>query len=756
MRRRAGRAWLAAAGILAAALVVGTTLTVSVSLSGGFGRAADRADLPDLTVKFDERSREDVVDRLGSLPNLQTLRFRTELTRVRIEANGKHSHRGAIHVVEPGRRGYAIVSGRDVRGEDEVVVERGVAREWDVALGDTVRIFDDGELRVVGIGLSPDNVAFPLAAVPRVYVDARAIDPRFRPLPVNVALAWLNDEDREDVTLAQARAVSFGLADLSFATRAGLQVLIGQAAGIVIALLIAFSLVAVATAGVMLGASARSEVARRLPSLGVERAVGFSRGAIVLAQARRGALVAAPAAAAGLAIGAFAVAGPSDDLLAALNEVGPGSDILWWLAGAWLGIVALVAAASAWPAWRAMGAPVAALLRGGELATSARLRSRRRREIAPEAQLAGRSRPSGLLALGARLAAARRGRWGATVVVLAAAAATLLLLLSLASLLVALRDDPGTVGKRYAFTAQIGEEAVPDIKRLPGVADAAPRWRVDGSAAFALGQQVRVVAFPSGDEEFEAPPLAEGRRRSAPDEAEVGVGLADALGLSPGATLAVALPGGEEVRLRVAGVVRALENEGRVAFVRSEPLAARGILGDPQVAVRLTPGADRGRVSRGLRELGARPSEATAATTKNRAFLGVLATVLRIVALTVGLVCLVVLAQTLVLTARERRQTLALLRTVGGGRAALIRVLGGACAVVLVPAALLGVALEWLVLGPAVASLAAGYAGLALTPSAGQVALALGALVVLGAIAVVWVAARVERQAVVTGLREEA
>ena len=172
--------------------------------------------------------------------------------------------------------------------------------------------------------------------------------------------------------------------------------------------------------------------------------------------------------------------------------------------------------------------------------------------------------------------------------------------------------------------------------------------------------------------------------------------------------------------------------------------------------MRLERGADRAEVSRGLRDLGARPAEATAATTRNQAFLGVLATVLRVVALTVALVCLAVLAQALVLTARERRPTLALLRTVGGGRGAIHRVLGGACAAVLVPAAALGVALEWLVLGPLVASLAAGYAGLSLAPAAGHLALTAAGLGVLGTIAVALVAGRVRSEPVVAGLREQA
>ena len=339
---------------------------------------------------------------------------------------------------------------------------------------------------------------------------------------------------------------------------------------------------------------------------------------------------------------------------------------------------------------------------------------------------------------------------------LAAASATLILLLALASLLTALRDDPATVGKRYSLTANLPAESAGDVRALRGVDDAAARYTINASAAFSLGQPLRLVAFPQGGESFETPPLAEGRRRRARDEVEVGAGLAETLGLRPGSTLAVALPTGSELRFRVAGIVRALENDGRVAYARSEPLEAVGALNAPQIAVRLERGADRAAVSRGLRDLGARASAATAATTRNQAFLGVLATVLRVVALTVSLVCLVVLAQALVLTARERRQTLALLRTTGAGRGALARVLAGACAAVLVPAALLGVALEWLVLGPLVASLAAGYAGLSLTPGPGHLLLAAAGLAALGALAVALVGRRIASEPVVAGLRQEA
>ena len=200
-----------------------------------------------------------------------------------------------------GRRGYAITGGRDLQGPDEVVVERGLAREWGIVPGDRMQVFRGWSVRIVGVAVEPDNVAFPLTVTPRVYTSEASWD---HPVSVNLALLWLVDPARADITLTQARANSFGIGGLAFVTRAGIEVLLGQAAGIVIALLVAFSLVALVAAGTMLGASAHAEVQRRLPTFGVQRALGFTPGRIAAAQAAEAALVAAPSAALGLALGA--------------------------------------------------------------------------------------------------------------------------------------------------------------------------------------------------------------------------------------------------------------------------------------------------------------------------------------------------------------------------------------------------------------------------------------------------------------------
>jgi ABC-type lipoprotein release transport system permease subunit len=728
LRARRSRTLLAAAGVLAASLVVGTGATVGYGLATGFDRAASQADLPDVIARFDDEPLSSLDARVRALPNLAARSYRWERNNVPIAADGHFTHRGALQFVLGGRRGYQIIAGRDLAGPDDIVVEQGLARAWDLHVGDTV--YTRRPRRLVGIASSPDNVAFPLAGAARVY--ALDDDRDARP---NLALLWLNDPSKADVTLTQARSVSFGLGRLEFVTREGVRVLLSQAAGIVISLLVAFSLVALLAAGTMLAAGASADVQRRLSAFGVQRALGFSPGRIATLQAVEAALVAVPAAALGIAVGTLAVASPASSLLAALNERPPG----WALAGplllALVAVVAIVVTAATWPAWRAARRSPAAILRGGDLAA------------AP----AGRAR-GGLAGLGAHFATAARGRWLATVVTIGVCAGVVTLMLALASLLERLRDDPGTVGKRYQLTAQIDPSQLGAVRAIPGVADAGLRYVVDASDSFRLDRPFRLVAYPGDHTRFEAPPLASGRRVRGPREIEVGLGLADALGLRPGSRLAAQLPDGTEARFRVVGVVRALENNGRIAWTRPDTLG-RGLT--TSVVVRLSGGADRGAVRRSIEQLGGSLSTVGGATTRNAQFLGVLAAVLRGVGLTVALVCLYALVQALAVTARERRGAVALLRACGGDAETVALVLLGAAAAVAVPAAVAGVVLEIVVLGPLVARLAAGFATLPLAPGAGQVILVVGGLLALAALATALVARRVLREPVVLGLREE-
>ena len=145
---------------------------------------------------------------------------------------------------------------------------------------------------------------------------------------VDQALIWAADPRRVDVLLQQARAASTQVRGVRFVTRSGVRVLIDSAAGIVIALLVAFSLIALAPAATMLAATAAADVQRRLPAIGVQRAIGFSRARSRASTRWRAARTGALAGVVGLALGALAVRGAAGDLLDALNEQPPGWALL--------------------------------------------------------------------------------------------------------------------------------------------------------------------------------------------------------------------------------------------------------------------------------------------------------------------------------------------------------------------------------------------------------------------------------------------
>jgi len=514
------------------------------------------------------------------------------------------------------------------------------------------------------------------------------------------------------------------------------RVLVDQAAGIVIALLVALSLVALFTAAVMLAASARADVQRRLVAIGVRRAVGATRGRIAALSAAEAAITAAPAATLGVLCGVLAASGPSSALLDLLNERPPGGALALPLAGCWIIAVTIPVALSAWPAWRAAAQRPSTLLSGGELRGG--MRSQRG--------------SAGLFGLGGRLVLARRTRLLATLAMLGASAAFILLMLALASELSALENSPSALGQRYQLLASLPASDSARVAALPGVAAAAPRYELTAADSFSLGETIDVIAYPSDPTSFEDPPLGAGRWSRGPDEAVVGVGLAQALGLSPGATLALALPSGREARFRVTGTVNALEHDGRVAYVPAAALLAANPNAPEQIAVRLNPGVRAAVVSGELAGLGAAASPTTTVTGRGQTLVASLTAILRAVAIVDGLVCLYTLVQALALVAVERRETIAVLRACGAGRTAVQQLLAGAAAVVVAPAAIVGVALERLVLGPSMTSIAAGYATLPLGASEQIVAAVVLGLLTLAALAVIWVSGQAAREPIVAGL----
>ena len=750
LRRDRGRALLTAGGIAAATAMIGTAATLVFALATGFDRSAARADLPDVTARFDQQPLGAVAARVRALANVRKAAYVYEANGVGVEANGQFAN-GTVRGARVGTRGYAVVAGRDVRRDGEVVVERGLARSWHLRPGATVTVSGPaGTLieRLVGIGVAPDGVAYPLVRTARVYTsigDAQRLAGVGN--LVDAALIWVHDRSQLGVTLEQARAASYGVSALRFVTREGFRNLIGRAAGIVIALLIAFSLVAVAAAAVMVVASAAAEVQRRREAVGILRALGATPAQVATGYALETAVVAAPAAAVGVVGGWLAVVGPTARLLDVLDELTPGAgSTALLLLGCWTAAVALVAAATWLPAWRAARRSTVGSLRGDDVVPI-------RRRV-PLPALAG---------FGARLALARPVRAAALVAVLAASTSVVLLLLTIATVLRGLEHNAQTLGTRYELTAPATPGALARVRATPGVGDAAPRYETDAADSFDLGESFQLIAFPGDVARWEAPPLASGRRVRAGNETDVGLGLAQALDLHVGAVLAAQLASGREIRFRVVGIVEALRHEGLLAYVRPPRLLAAEPDIGAEIAVKLRPDADAERVRSSLRaggvyaeRTGGIAQESGVSGTLGRtSFLRVLAALLRSVALLDALVCVYALAQMLALVARERRRAVAVVRAVGASRAQVLAVFAGSALLVVALATPLGLAAERFVLGPSVSALAVSYVSLSLRAGLEAILVVLAglALAIVGSAG--WATRAATAEAIIVPLREE-
>lgn len=750
-RLRPGRHLLALLGVVAAAAMVGASVTVAYSLSGGFARTSSRAGLPDVLASFSPLQRRRVVDVVSRLANVRAASYLLEEPGVHVYASRNYTGHAKLFGISGPRRGYVLVSGHDVEGAGQAVIEVGLARAWGLHVGDRIRLeYAQGEaVRVVGIAVPPDTVAFPLTNGPRIYVDypeALRID-GVAPGVVNGLDLWLAQPRLLDVTLAQARSASVGVRGVQFVTRTGLQLLIGGAAGIVISVLVGFSLIALLVACVMLSASAAAEVQRRLAGVGLLRAIGVSAPALAAAAAIEAVAVTLPAAAFGVAAGWLAVHGPSDRLLASLNELPPGTSLALLLAGSTLGLTLLVVAGTCWPLWRATRRPPVELLRGGDVGRGG----------------GGLPLPTALPFLGLRLVLARPARAAATIAVVGFAVSVVLAILSIATVLQNLNRQPLSVGKRYQLLVNAPASQLPQVALLPEVEAATPLYSLEVADSFALDEPFTLDAFGAPPPGYEAPPLVAGRLPVMQDEAEVGVGLAQALGLHPGGELAAQLPNGREVRFRVTGIVQAIENQGRVAYVEAAPLLSAEPGLAAQIAVKLRPGASAAAVTEAL----ARRGEATTSTggiagqsvqgwaARSSGFLGILVALLRSVAVLDACVCLYAVGQALALTAQERRRALAVVRAQGAGRLHLFAVFGVASAFLVLLAWALAAMLERWAVAPEVAHLAASYVVLALGARRALLAFTLTGLLA-GAALVAGVLVRVvTRQPVVAGLREE-
>ncbi len=300
LRARRRRSLLTALGIGLASAMLAAAVVVSDGLGRGFDRAARAADLPDVIVRFNPQQAGQVAQRIQALPDVAAFSLRQEFTGVDVSANGHSSSSGVGRGCRrrpPGlrdRRRPQRLGPRPARSSSSAASPPrgacGSEARWRSAGSDHSAWSASPRVRTTSPTRSRHRASTCRAPDSSERLGSR-LDPR-----VNFAQIWLRDPRNVNEVLVQARATSYGLDGVRFVTRSGLRVLLDQAAGIVIDLLVALSVIALATAGVMLASSARAEVQRRLRAIGVRRAVGASRAHLALTQAIEALFVAVPAA----------------------------------------------------------------------------------------------------------------------------------------------------------------------------------------------------------------------------------------------------------------------------------------------------------------------------------------------------------------------------------------------------------------------------------------------------------------------------
>ena len=530
-----------------------------------------------------------------------------ELTRRGCGPAGIHAPRARSTSCCGGRRGYAIVAGRDLSARPgEVVVEHGLAREWDLRPGD----------RLV-VGAARRAARSPaIARLARQRRLSRSPRPRGSTSPSESAAArrdraptsrccgCTTRAGRRHARRRRARSRSAWATCASSRARAS-GCCSSQAAGIVIALLVAFSLVALVAAGTMLAAGAHADVQRRLAAIGVQRALGFTPASIAGAAGARGGARGAARGRAG--------ARPRR-----ARGRRPGGRPARGAQRAPAGRALLGSAAARSPAsWRSSSPP-----RRGPPGAPRGGRPRRSCAAATSPRGApARAARGGLRRASARASRPPRAAAGSPpVATIGVSAGVVTLMLALASLLVRLRDDPGTVGKRYQLTAHSTRRAAGGARRSPAWPTRPRALRVDGADSFRLGQPLRLIAFPGDHTRFEAPPLADGpaaaRRRRGRGRRSGSPTRSACARVDARRAAAHRRRAAVPRRGRRAGAGE--RRPGRLRAARTGCSPRAGLT--PALAVRL----DAGRRPRGGRRarcaaLGARPSRVGGATTRDGA-----------------------------------------------------------------------------------------------------------------------------------------
>ena len=419
--------------------------------------------------------------------------------------------------------------------------------------------------------------------------------------------------------------------------------------------------------------------------IGLLRAIGMTPAQVTGLLVAHYLVLAALAAPFGLAGGAFVAERLSASAADALGAPAHPPPSLALLAVALLVALAVVAVATALPAWRAGRMPVQAALALGRGATSAR--------ASRVARLARRLRLPVVVGVGAKDAFAQRGRTILTVSSLALAAALVATAMGFEATMDRLASDPAMRAQPYELRVQSSLPPAEVDRLLARRGEVTAVARVREIVMTGRGRteiHARVLDGPLRSFPYA---IRDGRGARAPGEVTLGRGALDALGARIGDRIALRA-GGKPVSLRVVGRHVEPDDDGRGAVTSLEGLpAGTARLDDPYWAVRISPGADPVATAAALaREGHGRLSAERPIESLQREAADMRPVVYGTVALLIVIAALNLLT-TLGLAIRERERDYAVLASVGATPRQVRSVVIAGGAALAVPAAVFGLPL---------------------------------------------------------------
>lgn len=588
--------WLQVA-VLAAMVLVGTAaitlaFTVDRSTSSVIGSVQEDANSADVWIYGDpaalsQASDSPEVEEASSLSATMSgnLTFQGELHEASVWAMSD------VPEVAPG----LLRDGRwpDPNQDDEVVIGSGLAGEAGAAIGDRLILLAPNSraasYEVVGIVTPTVQVPYPKATPAVVFVSMRSLESL-----AGADLEALSEDEAAELGLNFVLGVRLLAPDTTESFTAGLSGLnattqqevrddvVAESEGPAITLTV-FALFAVLASGFVVAATITNHAMAQQREIGLLKAVGFTprqTTALLVAQVLA---ITVPVALLGIAIGVLATPLFQWGVTDLLDASAARSVYVPTLFGVFVAVQFLVVASAILPARRAGQTRIVDAVAMG------------RRQVGAGASLIARG-TEGLgmpqvVVVGVKDTFTRPMRSWMTVAAIAVAAATLMMTFTFRTSLERLTDDPALIGsKPFELQATLldeitpardGDTAVPatsisyeDAEVVVATHPDVEAFVTDRSSLSRIGQLDVIAHAIGGDVEAMGFNLESGRFFAAPNEAVVGFGLAQQLGLQSGDQIDVEITTGAIATFDVVGTYFADEDEGIVLMHGLDTLQA--------------------------------------------------------------------------------------------------------------------------------------------------------------------------------------